>query len=356
MIKYLKLLLWPFSVLYGGVTAIRNDFYDRGFKVSHRFNLPVIAVGNLTVGGTGKTPHVEYLLRLLRGYKVATLSRGYKRKSKGFVMAGPDATAEVLGDEPYQYHIDFPEVRVAVSEKRVPGIEHLQQLVPELDLIVLDDAMQHRAVSPSLNIMLTDYTRLFYKDLVLPAGLLREPKRGAARADIVIVSKAPSNLKSQEMEVIKRKVHYYAGADKPVFFSTIKYGLPVAAGVKREMGSDVVLLTGIANPEPLREYLRSQKINVVEEFIFPDHHPYTLQDIDKVKVYVEHHNHTSLSIVTTRKDAVKLATGLMREATKSLPLFYLPIEIAFLENGAGFDEIILKHVEEFVHRKHPNQL
>lgn len=354
MVKYLKLLLWPFSQLYGGIMALRNYSYDKGLKRSHGFKLPVIAVGNLTVGGTGKTPHVEYLLRLLQQYKAATLSRGYMRKSKGYLLADENSTAEELGDEPFQYHQDFPGVAVAVSEKRVQGIERLLEQVPDLDLIVLDDAMQHRAVSASLNIMLTDYKRLFYQDFVLPAGLLREPKQGAARADIVIVSKCPADLPEEERDSIKHNIRKFTGPDKPIFFSTIRYGQPVPMGASRSLTHPVVLLAGIANPKPLKTYLQ-QQYKVVREFIFPDHQQYTEQDLLKVKAFIEMHKSNEISILTTRKDAVKLTDGKLLDISRNLPLFYLPIEISFLEEGATFDKLILQHVRDMPQQIHPNK-
>jgi len=345
MIKYLRLLLRPFSLLYGSVMRVRNFFYDKGIFHVARFDLPVIAVGNLTVGGTGKTPHVEYLLRLLNQYKVATLSRGYKRKSKGFLLANAHSTAVGLGDEPYQYHLDFPGVAVAVCEKRVTGVQQLQQLVPDLDLVVLDDAMQHRALQPSLNIMLTDYNRPFYRDFVLPAGLLREPRTGAGRAHAVIVSKCPANLDAAAKHSMAGRIARYTAPGTPVFFSSFKYGAPVAIGSRQQLGRQLIVLTGIANPAPLQAYLKDQGYQVQHMLVYPDHYQYQVQDMIKLKLLVEGCKEQNISVVTTRKDAVKLQDEALRDMTQALPLFYLPVEVVFGENAAHFDTLVLEHVQ-----------
>ncbi len=345
--KYLKLLFWPFSLLYGGVTVARNILYDKGTLTSTRFNLPVIAVGNLTVGGTGKTPHVEYLLRLLQEYKVATLSRGYKRQSKGFLLADGQSTAAVLGDEPYQYHRDFPGIAVAVSEDRVAGIQKLQQSVPGIEAVVLDDAMQHRPVQPSLNILVTDYNRPFYRDFVLPAGLLREPRQGAARADAVIVSKCPGQLGVQEQSIINSEIEKYTTPDTPVFFSAFVYGAPVAIGLPVAPTQKVILLTGIANAQPLKEYLRSEGHKVVQHLEYPDHHQYSTQDLQKLKHLLQQPEFSGTTILTTRKDAVKLAGPELDSFTKKLPLFYIPIVVQLLGSQEKFDQLVLQHVRQF---------
>ena len=345
MIKYLKLLLWPVSLLYGGIMRVRNLFYDVGLFAVQRYDLPVIAVGNLTVGGTGKTPHVEYLLRLLGKYRTATLSRGYKRKSSGFLLADEQSTATTLGDEPFQYHRDFPGVSVAVCEKRAKGMELLQHLVPDLDLVVLDDAMQHRAVAPSLNLMLTDFNRPFYRDFVLPAGLLREPRRGARRASAVIVSKCPPNLNASLRRTITQHVSKYTAAGTPVFFSSFTYGAPVAVGNQLKLSKELILLTGIANPAPLQQYLASEGYTIRQVLVYPDHHQYTMQDLIKVKKLLYDPNLQGASVLTTRKDAVKLLDESLVGMTQQLPVFYIPIEVEFQENAVQFDELVLRHVQ-----------
>lgn len=342
---FLRILLWPFSLLYGGIMLLRNWLYDAGWMRSVRFGIPVISVGNLTVGGTGKTPHVEYLLRLLSTGQVAVLSRGYRRKTKGFVLADATASAYTLGDEPYQYHRDFPGVTVAVCESRPAGIAELLQRKPDTQVVVLDDAMQHRPVQPSLNLMLTDYGRPFFRDWVLPAGLLREPRTGAKRADAVIVTKCPAGMAANEMEALRRKVHRYSRPGTPVFFSGFRYGQAVPIGNATQPGQRIVLLTGIANAGPLRDHLRQEGYEVVQHLEHPDHHHYTLQDLQKVKMLLEQDG--NISVLTTRKDAVKLTYAGLRSATASLPLFYLPIEVCFLQDQQAFDALIRGHLASF---------
>ncbi|WP_161887682.1 tetraacyldisaccharide 4'-kinase [Pontibacter russatus] len=345
--NYLKRMLWPFSLLYGGVTLVRNYLYDREVLPSRRFSLPVIAVGNLTVGGTGKTPHVEYLLRLLQSYKTATLSRGYKRQSKGFLLADSESTAATLGDEPFQYHRDFPGVAVAVCEDRVAGIGQLLQRVPEVEVVVLDDAMQHRPVQPSLNIMLTDYHRPFYKDWVLPAGLLREPREGAARADVVIVSKCPPQLGPEELAVIRKEVGKYAGAGTPVFFSAFAYAEPVAIGMPASRSKKVVLLTAIANAAPLAEHLKENGYEVLRHLAYPDHYTYTVQDLQKLRQLLQQPEFAGAPILTTRKDAVKLEGPALAALTAELPVSYIPVVVRFIQGQEAFDQLVLRHVRQF---------
>src|SRR5688572_24511218 len=237
--KILKLALFPFSILYGWIMLLRNFLYSQGVFKSTKFNVPVISVGNLTVGGTGKTPHVEFLLRLLKNKKTATLSRGYKRKSKGFLLAEPTVSAELLGDEPYQYYLDFPETKVAVCEKRVEGIEKLTALFPETEVIILDDAYQHQAVSPKLNLLITDFYRRFDTDLMMPTGLLREPRSGAKRADAVIVSKCPENLTQAQKTDLQNGIGKYTKSNTPVFFTTYKYGAAVNFGSVKPVSQNI---------------------------------------------------------------------------------------------------------------------
>ncbi len=348
MHKYLHIPLWPFAQLYGGIMRLRNLAYDKGVRPSRRFSLPVIAVGNLTVGGTGKTPHVEYLLRLLHQYKVATLSRGYKRKSKGFILADDTVTATILGDEPFQYHLDFKDVAVAVCEDRVKGVEQLQQQVPGLQVVVLDDAMQHRPVAPSLNLLITDFNRPFYKDHVLPAGRLREPRTGARRADAVIVSKCPAGLAQRECEEMAQQVAQYTTAGTPVFFSTFTYGAPVAVGTGVKPGQKVVLLTGIANAEPLKKYLSGQGYTLLRHISYPDHHPYTAKDLQDLEALLQQEDFKGAAVLTTRKDAVKLTDAGLKPITQQLPIFFVPIEVQFLADGDTFDMLVLEHVKQLL--------
>lgn len=351
MVKYLKLLLWPFAALYGAVTGLRNFLYNKGILSATEFDLPVIAVGNLTVGGTGKTPHVEYLLRLLQQYRLATLSRGYKRKTTGFILADSSSTAEQLGDEPFQYHQDFPEVSVAVCEKRVEGVQKLNELLPDTQVVILDDAMQHRAIKPSLMIMLTDYGRPFFHDFILPAGLLREGRAGARRADAVVVSKCPEQLGEEAIAKYTSRIQKYTLPNTPVFFSTFKYGEAVSIGAATGLSEKVILLTGIANPKPMLEYLEQQGHKLVKSFTFPDHHHYTIQNLLEVKDFISKYKYDEISIITTRKDAVKLLASELKSETEILPVFYLPIEVAFLNDGDRFDAMVTDHVRQMLGRQ-----
>ncbi len=324
---------------------LRNLGYDKGMLPSRRFSLPVIAVGNLTVGGTGKTPHVEYLLRLLHAYNVATLSRGYKRQSKGFILANDCSTAALLGDEPYQYHLDFNQVAVAVCEDRVKGIEQLLERLPQLEVVVLDDAMQHRPVQPSLNLLITDYNRPFYKDYVLPAGRLREPRNGAKRADAVVVSKCPATMGPQERESIQKLVRQYSAPGIPVFFSSFAYGAFVAMGEAATPEKKVVLLTGIANAEPLKEHLEKEGYTLLKHIAYPDHHHYTQGNLEELQNLLLQPGYAGASVITTRKDAVKLTDANLGPLTSQLPIFFVPIKVQFMADGEKFDQLVLQHVQ-----------
>jgi tetraacyldisaccharide 4'-kinase len=270
--KYLCLLLFPFSLLYGLVVIIRNWFYDAGLFKSHGFNLPVICVGNLEVGGAGKSPMTEYLVRLLKQrYKLATLSRGYGRETKGFITATTASTATEIGDEPSQFNHKFPDVTVAVCEDRVEGIIRLKT---NHDLILLDDAFQHRAVKPGLNVLLFDHDHLLQPKLLLPAGNLREPFSGRWRADIMVVTKCPDGLSEEHMTRCYREISPLNW--QPLFFTSITYqplqdmhGKPT--GVTIDADTTVFLLTGIANPKPLLQHIGLSTANIIHHN-YPDHH------------------------------------------------------------------------------------
>lgn len=332
MMFLLRIMLYPFAVVYDIITRIRNHLYDVGIKPSTQFELPVISVGNLALGGTGKTPMIEYLLRLLPG-RVAVVSRGYRRKTKGVRVAGADDNAATIGDEPYQIHRKFPNVTVAVGEDRVYTIPYMLDKVPDTSVVLLDDAFQHRRVRPAFSILLTEYTRPFYRDFVLPSGRLRESRRGAARADVVVVTKCPPNLSSRQEEKARKAIRRYT--DRPIFFASIRYGRPIPFGGNTEsLREKIVLLTGIANPEPARVYL-SQGFQVVQHVNNSDHYRYTIRDLEALKELVR----DDVSIITTEKDMVKL-DALAVSAPFRLPLFYLPMEMVFLENGSEFDAMV----------------
>ncbi|WP_298394883.1 tetraacyldisaccharide 4'-kinase [Flavobacterium sp.] len=328
----LRYLLFPFSILYGLITSFRNVLFDVGILKSYSFDIPIIAVGNLSVGGTGKTPQIEYLIRLLApNYKIATLSRGYKRKSKGFVLADSQSNAEILGDEPFQMHQKFPEITVAVDANRKNGIEQLLQLKDKPDVILLDDAFQHRKVKAGFYIVLTTYNDLFCNDYLLPTGNLRESRSGANRANMIIVTKCPKDLSELAQENIRKQI----GLDKPVFFCFIDYDSKVynefeTKAIAEIEAVDKLLLAGIAKPEPFFAYLQAEK-NV--KLVYPDHHNFSENDIQEIT-----NKANNKLIITTEKDYVRLKNQNLKS------LFYLPIKSSFISKGDDFNKIILNYV------------
>ncbi|AVR44046.1 tetraacyldisaccharide 4'-kinase [Christiangramia fulva] len=326
-------LLYPFSLLYGGVTAVRNYLYDHSFLKSQEYSLPLITIGNLSVGGTGKSPMTEYLLNLLhKNYKLATLSRGYKRSSKGFQLVEVNDEVSKSGDEPLQFKNKFPDMLVAVDANRRKGIEKLLKFHP--DVIILDDAFQHRKVKGGFQILLTAYGDLYKKDLVLPAGNLREPKTGASRADMIVVTKCPQNLSEEEMleitDLLKPEVH------QKIYFSYINYSEEIISEKEKmklaEIDSSFTLVTGISNPKPLLDHLHSKNIHL-KHLKFPDHHNFSEKEIEILN--------TKRSILTTEKDYMRL-----RKRLDTDKLFYLPIEISFLKEGNNFDRRILDFIQK----------
>ena len=329
----LRKLLFPFAILYGFITSLRNYLYDKGILKSYSFDIPVIAVGNLSVGGTGKTPQIEYLIRLLSpNYKVATLSRGYKRKSEGFILADAATTAEILGDEPFQYFKKFPDIQVAVDADRKNGIEQLLNQKSRPEIILLDDAFQHRKVKAGFYILLTAYKDLFCDDFMLPTGNLRESRNGAKRANLIIVTKCPLDITELEQQNIKNKL----AVDLPIYFNSIDYDDKVYNDTESLAVSDLkltpkMLLAGIAKPKPFFDYLQTDKDEVMT---FSDHHHFSESDILNIKSRA-----IDKIIVTTEKDFVRLDAKILRKQ-----LFYLPIKSKFLSNQESFDTIIFNYV------------
>lgn len=340
----LQVLMYPFAALFNFVTSLRNWMYDQGFKPSIKFQIPVIGIGNLSAGGTGKTPLTEYLIRLLAlDHKVATLSRGYGRKTKGFRIAQPADTASTLGDEPYQFYQNFGgDITVAVGEERALAIPTILQERAETEIILLDDAYQHRSVAPSFTILLSDYYRPFYKDLLLPAGRLRESRMGAERADVVVVTKCPMEMSEEEMIEIEKSIREYA--EKPVFFTHVRYGNPIAfGGHSLPISKQILLVSGISNAKPFEHHV-AQNYQVKRHFHFRDHHAYSGADIERIARFVK--QNPRISILTTEKDKVKLAAAEFSALTQTLPLFYIPIEVQFIKNGQDFDEIVLNSLKD----------
>lgn len=337
----LRLLLFPFSVMYDIVTSLRNELYDRGYKPSASFEMPVIGIGNLTVGGTGKTPMTEYLVRLLDPpFHVATLSRGYGRRSRGFRIAGKNDNAATIGDEPFQLYRKFGQrVPVAVGEDRALAIPLLLQATPATEVVLLDDAFQHRRVRPSLQVLLTDYNRPFYDDMLLPAGRLRESARGASRADIVVVTKCPSDMKEDEMMVIEENIRDYT--DKPVFFSTISYGTPIGfMTAEKPIGESVILVTGIADARSIEAFVASH-YKLVSHLKYADHHAYSANDMRKIASLAAK---TGASVLTTEKDAVRMDSSVLAQHAGATGYFYIPVQTEFIKSGKDFDEMILSAV------------
>lgn len=338
IMNLLRKILFPFALLYGLITSIRNFFFDKGILKSTSFEVPVIAVGNLSVGGTGKTPQIEYLIRLLAGkYKVATLSRGYKRKSEGFVLADAAVNAEIIGDEPFQYYQKFPNIQVAVDANRTNGIQQLLKQDNAPEIVLLDDAYQHRKVKADFYILLTAYNDLYSDDCMLPTGNLRESRSGADRAKTIIVTKCPPTLSLDQRNKIESKLHLKDS--QQLFFTFINYEEAVFSAETKIPVSEVqnrekVLLAGIAKPEPFFNYLKKEKDVLLK---FPDHHHFSETEIAQIKAIAN-----DKLIITTEKDYVRIAAQFPKEQ-----LFYLPIQSSFLENRADFDATILQFIQDF---------
>ena len=345
-VSVLKLLLYPFSLLYGAIMWLRNRLYDTAIYSSVQFSVPVISVGNLSTGGTGKTPHIEYLMRLLQyEYLVATQSRGYKRRSRGFKLADETTTAYEIGDEPMQFKLKFPEMSVSVCEERMTGIPALLAEKPETEVVLLDDAYQHRSVKAGLNILITDYARPYYTDYVLPFGNLREGRKAAKRAHVIIVSKCPEQLSAAERATITARIKPLP--HQKVFFTHIQYGTCFdfftgeAVVIPKEQ--HIVLVSGIARPEPMLQHLRAQAADV-HLLRNPDHHYFTAANLEEMRQTCTNWADRQPVIVTTEKDATRLA--LHRETLQSwnIPVWVLPIEIEFLEHKEQFDQIVLEYI------------
>lgn len=318
--NFLRKLLFPFSLLYGGITALRNFLYNKGLLKSKMYNFPVICVGNLSTGGTGKSPMIELLVSFLKDeYKIAVLSRGYKRKTTGYREVLATNLVEEVGDEPLQFKKKYPEITVAVSEDRQTGIEKLKNVA---DIVLLDDAFQHRKVKASLNILLTSFDKLYSNDCMLPTGNLREPKFGAKRADVIVVTKCPENCSDSKIEKIKQKLK--PKVHQEIYFSKIGYSSEIknekqTIALSYLKNQKFLLVTGIANPKPLVDFLKNKGLNF-EEKTFPDHHNFTTSEIEGLKKHP--------LILTTEKDFMRL-----QQITNATEIYYLPIKTVILNDG-----------------------
>lgn len=343
--------LYPISFLYGLGVCLRNKFFDWGFLRSKNFSVPAICIGNIAVGGTGKTPHTEYLIELLEEhYRVAVLSRGYKRRTKGYVLANRESDVQSIGDEPYQIKTKFPNTVVAVDEKRVRGMAKLCALEdPTIDVVLLDDAFQHRYVEAGLNIVLTDYHRLFCEDVLLPAGRLREPEKAKHRAQIVIVTKCPKDIKPIDFNIIAKRLRLFPY--QKLYFSTFRYGMLTPAfthAQERSLSSiradeNVLLVAGIASPVALVEEIR-EHTGHIKLLSFGDHHNFKNKDI---KLITEEFNKLEdrKLIITTEKDATRLLTHPALPDEIKEYIYTLPIKVEILQKQENlFNKTIIDYV------------
>ncbi|MBN2681699.1 MAG: tetraacyldisaccharide 4'-kinase [Bacteroidales bacterium] len=348
---FIRILLFPLSLLYGIGVSVRYALFSANILSTKEFDIPVISVGNITVGGTGKTPHIEYLVSILKQeFGVATLSRGYKRKTKGFKIAEKNSSVYDIGDEPKQIKQKFPDISVSVCAKRVKGINNLLEKDKEnnLQVILLDDAFQHRYVKPGLSILLIDYNRPITKDSLLPLGNLRESPHQMRRANIIIVTKTPSTLKPIERRIMEKELNIFPY--QTMYFTSLKYGNPVSVFKPKnkflllDESFSVLLFTGISTPKPLVEYLEAQCSNLVH-IRFSDHHNFTKKDLLKIKSSFDAIADENKIIITTEKDAMRLQDLKFKEIIENLPVFFIPLEIDFiLKDKEQFNKQILNYV------------
>ena len=346
--RHSKILLWPLSLLYGLVVSTRNFFFDIGLLKSKSFKVPVICVGNITVGGTGKTPHTELLIaELKKKFRVACLSRGYKRKSSGFILATANSTVEQLGDEPFQIHSKFPDILMACDGDRVRGINKLLTLENPPEVIILDDAFQHRYVQADKNIVLIDYNHPVFEDTLLPAGRLRESINGLKRGDYLIVTKCPENLQPIEQRVLHK--HLKIKPYQQLYFTRLQYGkIHHLAGAivpfKPESDAQILCVTGIAQPTPYIKYLKTFT-PYITELRYPDHHHFNTKDIQEIETLFSDMNSEKKYIFTTEKDAVRLqACDLPQEVFSAC--YYIPVVPVFLKD----QELFLTEISEYVRK------
>ena len=344
MKQWRKILLFPLGIIYHAVTAGRNLLYDVNLKKSTAFNIPIIGIGNIAIGGTGKTPHTEYLIRLFqKDYNIATLSRGYGRTTTSYTEAKITSTSKEIGDEPAQYKRKFPSINVVVENKRVKGVQQLLKNHPNTNLVLLDDAYQHRAIKAGLNIVVTDYNNPLANDYLLPAGNLRESKRGIKRADIVIVSKCPDNLSEAEQTKLKKALNFHS--PDSIYFTKVQYGKiyhvftnDVLTLPTKQI--DVVLVSGIGKPKPLQAYVQKE-FNTMIPLAFADHHEFSNSDIKTIVKAFNDLKSEQKIILTTEKDASRLLN--IKELSQ-LPIYCLEIEVAFLNKKDKFSTQIETYV------------
>jgi len=344
------IILYPLSIIWRLITDFRNCLYDTKILKSFKFDVPVICIGNITIGGTGKTPHSEYLIKLLKEkFKVALLSRGYKRKTKGFHFAGPGSCIADIGDEPLQISRKFPDITVAVDSNRVRGVKKILSLKPETDVIILDDGFQHRRINPGLSILLSDFARPVSRDHLLPYGNLREKAGNTDRADILLITKTPENVSEKDQRLIESELGKLS--KQPLFFTGLAYRDPVPVFDKIAAESrtfnlyecGIVLITGIANPIPFYEHIRKNCKEIIH-LPFGDHHNFTLKDIGKINYALNSLGTEKKYVFTTEKDAVRLGELSGINEPLSSALYYVPVEIRFLyDKEEEFNNLIIDH-------------
>ena len=348
LLKPIRILLFPFSLVYGLVVWFRNWLFDKNFLQSTSFNIPIICVGNLSAGGTGKSPMVEILIAHLKNsFKVAVLIRGYKRKTSGYALAHPNSDALEIGDEPFLFYKKFPDVSVAVGEERIVAIPQLLHDRPDTQVIILDDAFQHRQVKAGLNVLLTDYNNLYTRDWFLPTGDLRDEIRSHKRAQIIIVTKCPPDLDEENRKEITDEIKPLAS--QHVFFTTINYSKPyhIVNGYTTTITDDVevLMVSGIANPRPLKKFLH-ENARTYDELLYSDHHIFTIDDWKEILKRFNNIQHSEKIILTTEKDAVRLMK--FHNEMRDLPVFVMPITVDFLFNEQPlFLDIISKFISNF---------
>ncbi len=348
LLKSFRIFLFPFSVLYGLIIIARNFLFNKKVFKSVEFNLPIICVGNLSTGGTGKSPMVEYLIRLLKDdYKMATPSRGYKRKTKGYALAQAHTTALEIGDEPMQFHTKFPEVAVAVGEQRIEAVPQLLHDRPDIQVIILDDAFQHRQIAAGLNIILTECNNLFTRDFFLPTGDLRDQQSSYKRAQIIVVTKCADTLSLREKAMIVDEIDPLP--EQEVFFTSIEYETPYHIITKEQRAinnnDEVMLVCGIANPRPLKNYLH-EKVETYTEFLYSDHHIFTIDDLEEINKRLRSIEAEKKIILTTEKDAVRLMK--FHNELLHVPMYVLPVQHCFLfGEGEQFNEKVVSFINHF---------
>ena len=347
-LKSFRILLLPFALLYWLVIAFRNFMYDKKILRSTSFGLPLICIGNLSVGGTGKSPMVEYLAAQLKDeFKIAILSRGYKRRTRGYALAGEYSSALDIGDEPMQFHLKFPNIPVAVGEERIVAIPQLLHDRPDTQAIILDDAFQHRAIKAGLNILLTEYNNLFTRDFYLPTGDLRDLKRSYKRAQVIIITKCDPDLSHEESRDVISEIK--PGVNQQVFFTSIQYGtiyhIVSRESVPLDSTTEVLLLTGIANPAPLEKLLEKHS-NAYHLMAYADHHIFTIDDLKEIRKRFNNIEATNKLILTTEKDAVRLVK--FNQEIAGLPIYVIPIRHHFLFQEEGkFMEKVTGFIRNF---------